>query len=472
MSALNGALAAVGTRYMQLIEYFIPDHMRGNREAENQARMFLISHSLGPILGNAVPFAVLFFNATLRIDAIVLSLAITAFWVFPFLLKRGMNYEVLVLTSVVDLNFCILWSCYFYGGVSSPTLPWLLIIPILSLFYIGGQRKLQPALLAISAGAFLLFLEIYNTVPPPAINMPPFAVYGLGFVSTAAALAYVATMAIYYSRIFDASIALETEVRRRRDTADQLRKAIAEADKAGSAKAEFLARMSHEIKTPLNAIVGYSQLLREDGMGGDRAAQQDVIRINDAGLYLVRLINMILDLSKLEAGRMQFDVQHHDARQCIMAAVEEHRATIAANHNSVVIDIDPELTDIDIDANRFKQVLGAILENAGQHTENGLVTLIARRAIGADNLFYVRISDTGVGIEAETLKTLFDTFTASRDAASGRFGGTGTNLTVVQRLCRAMGGSISAESLVGTGSTFTITLPVMQIAAEPRRLAA
>jgi len=137
MSAVMGAFAAFGARYMQLIEYFIPDHMRGNREAENQARMFLISHSLGPILGNAVPLAVLFFNATLRIDAIVLSLAITAFWVFPFLLKRGLNYEVLVLTSVVDLNFCILWSCYFYGGVSSPTLPWLLIIPILSLFYIG-----------------------------------------------------------------------------------------------------------------------------------------------------------------------------------------------------------------------------------------------------------------------------------------------------------------------------------------------
>src|SRR3569833_4499094 len=90
-------LAAFGARYMQLIEYFIPDSMRGDREAANQARMFLISLSLGPILGNAVPLAVLFFNATLRIDAIVLSVAITAFWVFPFLLKRGANYQVLVL---------------------------------------------------------------------------------------------------------------------------------------------------------------------------------------------------------------------------------------------------------------------------------------------------------------------------------------------------------------------------------------
>src|ERR1700754_1013273 len=145
MNAAAGTLARLGSRYLQLIEYFIPAHMRGDREAENQARMFLISHSLGPILGNAVPLAVLIFNATFRIDAIVLIVGITAFWVFPFLLKRGFNYERLVLTSVVDLNFCILWSCYFYGGVSSPTLPWLLIIPILSLFYMGGGRKVQAA---------------------------------------------------------------------------------------------------------------------------------------------------------------------------------------------------------------------------------------------------------------------------------------------------------------------------------------
>jgi len=472
MSSVGNVLARLGGRYMQLIEYFIPDRMRGDREAENQARMFLISHSLGPILGNAVPLAVLIFNATLRIDAIVLAVAITAFWVFPFLLKRGANYDALVLTSVVDLYFCILWSCYFYGGVGSPTLPWLLIIPILSLFYIGGERKLQPALLAISAGSFALFLTLYNVFPPPPTDMPPYAVYGLGFVSTAAALAYVATMAIYYARIFDASIALETEVQRRRETADQLRRAIAEADRAGSAKADFLARMSHEIKTPLNAIVGYSQLLREDKLIADPAAQQDIGRIHDAGLYLVRLINMILDLSKLEAGRMQFDVRRHNVHDCISAAIEEYRAGIAANGNSIVVDIDPELNEIDIDANRFKQVLGAILENAGQHTRDGIVTVMARRAIGASNRFHVRVADSGTGIPADVLKTLFETFTATRDAATGRFGGTGTNLTVVHRLCGAMGGSISAESMVGVGSTFTLTMPVTQERALPHRLAA
>jgi signal transduction histidine kinase len=341
-------------------------------------------------------------------------------------------------------------------------LPWLLIIPILSLFYVGGQKQLQPSLLTLSAGAFTVFLLLYHAFPPPPMNMPQYAVYGLGFVSTAAALAYVATMAIYYARIFDAGIALETEVHRRRETADELRKAIAEADRAGSAKAEFLARMSHEIKTPLNAVIGYSQLLKEDSMGGNEAALRDVNRIHDAGQYLLRLINMILDLSKLEAGRMTFDVHEHRIRDVVDAAITANRAGIEAAGNTVIVDFDPELSSVDVDRVRLQQVLSAVLENAGQHTTNGLVTVLVRRGLGHANSFHIRVTDTGTGMDAEVMSTLFESFEAARDASSGRFGGTGTNLTVMHRLCAAMGGSITAESMVGIGSTFTITLPILQ----------
>lgn len=419
--------------------------------------MFLISHSIGPVLGNAVPLAVLLFNATLRIDAIVLAVAITAFWVFPFLLKRGVSYRLLVLTSVVNLNFCILWSCYFYGGVSSPTLPWLLIIPILSLFYIGGKRDLQPHLLAISAGAFAVFLVVYNAFPPPPMDMPSYAVHGLGLVSTAASLAYVATMAIYYARIFDASVALENEVQRRRETAAELREAIAAADRAGATKGEFLARMSHEIKTPLNAIIGYTQLLKEDSVIAGDPSVKDLNRVEDAAHYLLRLVDMILDFSKLEADRMQFYTRTHSLRELVAAAVEAHGPSVEANGNNIIVDLDPELETIEVDERRFAQVLGPVLENAGQHTNSGLVTLVARRASGE---MCLRVTDTGSGIEPAVLETLFDAFQATRAAAGGRFGGTGLSLTVVHRLCRAMGGRIMAESTPGIGSTFSIFLPL------------
>ena len=461
MSTPRGLLGTAAAQYLRLIEYFIPEGMKNDREAANQARMFLISHSMGPILGNAVPLAVLIFNSTLRPDAIILAVAITAFWVFPFLLKRGVRYETLVLTSVVNLNFCILWSCYFYGGVSSPTLPWLLIIPILSLFYIGGERKLQPHLLAISAGAFMLFLGIYNAFPPPPIDMPPYAVHGLGIVSTTAALAYVATMAIYYARIFDSGVALETEVRRRRETTDALREAVAQADRAGSAKAEFLARMSHELKTPLNAVIGYSQILREDAIGDEhQTMREDIDRIHDAGQYLLRLVNMILDLSKLEAGRMQFSIRQHRIEDVVRAAARAKRTFVDGNGNRLLFDLDPDLVEVAVDASRLQQVLEAVIENAAQHTEHGEITIAVRGAeLGDDRAFSIAVRDTGKGIDPAVLPTLFETFTATRDAAHGRYGGTGINLTVVHRLCHAMGGGIDVESTMGVGTTFRITLP-------------
>jgi signal transduction histidine kinase len=447
---------------MRLLEYFIPDAMKSDREAANQARMFLISHSMGPILGNAVPLAVLLFNPTLRLDAVVLAAAITAFWVFPFLLKWGVRYEALVLSSVVVLNFCILWSCYFYGGVSSPTLPWLLIIPILSLFYIGGQQRLQPHLLAISAGAFILFLEIYNRFPPPPIDMPIFAVHGLGIVSTTAALCYVATMAIYYARIFDAGIELETEVQRRRKTMDELRNAVALADRAGSAKTEFLARMSHELRTPLNAVIGYSQLLREDAIeSGDTMMKEDLDRIHDAGQYLLRLVSMILDLSKLEAGRMRFDVRPQLVAEMLASAINAKRLFVEGNGNAVAVDLDPDLLEVEIDASRFRQIVEAVVENAAQHTKSGTITVKVRAGeLGDDRMFSITVSDTGAGIDPAVLPTLFETFTATRDASGGRYGGTGVNLTVVHRLCRAMGGTIEVESTLGEGSSFRIVLPM------------
>jgi signal transduction histidine kinase len=460
-TGFKAGLAGAGSQYLRLIEYFIPPAMKADREQANQARMFLISHSMGPILGNAVPLAVLIFNPTLRLDAIVLAVSITMFWVFPFLLRWGARYDVLVLTSVLNLNFAILWSCYFYGGVSSPTLPWLLIIPILSLFYIGGEKRLQPHLLATSAGAFILFLVIYGRFPPPPIDMPIYAVHGLGIVSTTAALAYVATMAIYYARIFDAGIELETEVRRRRERADELRKAVAAADRAGSAKAEFLARMSHELRTPLNAVIGYSQILKEDAIGeSDSMMREDIEKIHDAGQYLLRLVNMILDLSKLEAGRMQFDPRKHDVRKLVWTAVLGKRALIDANLNTVTIDVDASLTEIDVDAGRVAQILEAVIENAAQHTNRGEITISARAGeLGDDRMVSISVTDTGTGIDPAVVPILFDSLTAARDASGGRYGGTGLNLTLIKRLCRAMGGDIEVETAVGEGSTFRISLP-------------
>ena len=448
--------------YQNLIEYFVPAHLKNDRDASNQARMFLISHTMGPIVGNSVPLALYLFDPTPGMDTFWLSVSITAFWVFPFLLRAGVRYDLLVITSVINLNFCIFWSCYFNGGVTSPTLPWVLTIPILSFFYIGGERRLQPVLLSIFGLSFAGFLAAYTLLDPPANDIPEIPMQALGIVSTVAALCYVATMAIFYSRIFDAGVELENEVRRRVKATEELRNAVKAADRAGNMKAEFLARMSHELRTPLNAVIGYSQLLKEEAMdtGGPQMVD-DVDRIHDAGQYLLRLINMILDLSKIEAGRMQFDNKVQPLANIVHRAIDNVREAAKQNGNAIEIHIGPEIDDIEIDEVRLTQIADSILQNAAEHTKNGLIEvrcdLLAD--IGASGSYAISIRDTGTGIAPERLANLFETLTDTRDASASKYGGTGLNLTVTDRLCRAMGGEIHVESMVGKGSLFTIVVP-------------
>ena len=454
--------ARAAEAWLRLADYFVPEAMAADREASNQARMFLISHTIGPVLGNSVPIALFAFDPTPGIDVLILAVSISLFWVFPFLLRRGVAYDRLVVLSVVNLNFAILWSCYHYGGVASPTLTWVLIIPILSLFYVGGERRLQPWLLGVTAVSMAVFFGMYSWLDPSPNDVPDAAMLGLGGVSTLATLAYVATMAIYYARIFDAGVDLEVEVRRRRAMADELRRAVALAHRSGSAKSEFLARMSHEIRTPLNAIIGYGQLLKEEAEEtDDRSMRADLTRILDAAYYLMRLIDMILDLAKIEAGRMSFDVRPHHVGALLDKAVAARRDLIEDRRNQVRVEIEAGLDRVEIDGHRFLQILDAILENAATHTEDGLITLTAARdAGGRAPSFRVEIADTGDGIPPEQMATLFKTFATAQSAATGRYGGTGLNLAVCHQLCGAMDGSVDVSSAPGAGTTITVTMPL------------
>ncbi len=466
-------LSKIATAYMNSLDYFIPPQRKEETEFYNQARMFLVSHTIGPFFGNTIPLALFLFNPTPHMDIFWLAVSITGFWIFPFLLKCGINYEKLVIASVINLNFCIFWGSYFNGSVSSPTLGWILIVPILSFFYIGGEVRLQSTLLLIFASSFAIFLGAYVYFAPPPSNVPPDRMIGIGVVSTLATLAYVATMAIYYSRIFDAGTELEKEVARRRQASDELRLAMAAADREGRTKAEFLARMSHELRTPLNAIIGYSQILMEDAdeIGDDTMARY-VAKINDAGQYLVRLINMILDLSKIEAGRMQFRPEKAPLAEIITHAVEAAKPAILENGNRIELEIENGLGDVETDTARLQQILNTILSNAGQNTKDGLITIACSVAM-SENKFHIFIKDTGKGIAPDRLAILFDNLADIREAAESKYGGTGLSLTVAHRLAQAMGCSLAAESQLGRGSCFKVTVPLTwQAPRDPARVEA
>src|SRR5712671_1146249 len=207
----------------RLVNYFIPPKITVDRDARNRAHVFLVSHILGPFIGNVVPIALYVFDPAPGYEVAVLAISITSFWIFPFVLRAGAPYNPLALVSIQNLIFCILWSCYFYGGVTSPTLPWVLVIPLLAFFYLGSSKSLRVIVMIMFVANLPVFGSVYRFGHEVRDNLPVTAMQGLGLVSTVAASLYVAMMALYYAKIQASQAEIESEMRQHMATASALR---------------------------------------------------------------------------------------------------------------------------------------------------------------------------------------------------------------------------------------------------------
>src|ERR1700692_1254807 len=322
----------------RLVNYFIPRKIAVDRDRRNRAHVFLVSHILGPIIGNVVPIALYVVDPAPGYQVAVLAISITSFWIFPFVLRAGAPYNLLALVSIQNLIFCILWSCYFYGGVTSPTLPWVLVIPLLAFFYLGSSKSLRVIVMVMFAANLAIFSIFYLYGYQIKNGLPVAAMQGLGLVSTIAASLYVAMMALYYAKIQASQTELESEMRQHMATASALRLATEEAELAGAAKAEFLAKMSHELRTPLNAVIGYRQILLEDAGGeGDSHSIGDLNKIHGAGQHLLKLVNEVLDLSKIEAGKMELDLEETDLAELFGEIVDAARPAAKRKGNEIFV---------------------------------------------------------------------------------------------------------------------------------------
>jgi signal transduction histidine kinase/ActR/RegA family two-component response regulator len=440
----------------RVVDYFIPPNISADRDARNRAHVFLISHILGPFIGNVVPIALYFLDPAPGYEVAVLAISITAFWMFPFLLKAGVSYNPLALVSIQNLIFCILWSCYFYGGVTSPTLPWVLVIPLLAFFYLGSSKSLSVIVMIMFVANLAIFGSFYWFGYSVKQNLPVAAMQGLGLVSIVAASLYVAMMALYYAKIQASQAEIESEMRQHMATASALRLATEEAERAGAAKAEFLAKMSHELRTPLNAVIGYSQELLEDA---ELASEhiEDLDRIHSAGQHLLKLINEVLDLSKIEAGKMELDLEETDLAALLEEVIQAAGPAARKNGNEIICRLNPDLGTALCDPGKFRNMIGQLLDNAAKFTQDGRVELVAERP--SDTLV-VKIIDTGIGIASDKIADLFENFTVGDDSSSSKYGGTGLGLALSQKLCNLMGGEILVESEFGKGSCFTIRMPL------------
>jgi signal transduction histidine kinase/CheY-like chemotaxis protein len=241
----------------------------------------------------------------------------------------------------------------------------------------------------------------------------------------------------------------------------ELAGANAELAQASRLKSQFLANMSHELRTPLNAIIGVTELLLEDAREAGRADQTEPLdRVLRAGRHLLALINDILDLSKIEAGRMELHIETYPIALVIHDVAETIMPLADRTGNRLVVECPPDIGTIRTDPRRLQQALLNLGGNAAKFTERGVITLRAERQ-WVENVEWVTVTvaDTGIGMSREQMKHLFQDFVQVDASTTRKYGGTGLGLAIAQRFCRLMGGDITVESEPGRGSTFTLRIP-------------
>jgi signal transduction histidine kinase len=230
---------------------------------------------------------------------------------------------------------------------------------------------------------------------------------------------------------------------------------------ASQHKSQFVANMSHELRTPLNAIIGLTEMMVTNPARFEtKKAQEPLQRVNRAGTHLLGLINQILDLSKIEAGKLELTSQTVQLAPLIDEVIETARQLAEQNKNRLVVDAQENLGALTVDPLRLRQILFNLLSNACKFTKEGEVMLKARRLVdGRGNWIEVAVSDNGIGMTREQQEKIFEEFTQADASTAQRFGGTGLGLAITRKLARMMGGDVTVTSEPGKGSAFTVRLP-------------
>ena len=255
----------------------------------------------------------------------------------------------------------------------------------------------------------------------------------------------------------------------RRTQQQEIDQARTDAEAANSTKSDFLARMSHELRTPLNAIIGYSEMMIDDASQQKAVERQhDLEKINSSGKQLLVLINDILDLSKIEAGKMELVNETFQIKEVIEDVIATMQPALNKNHNVIEFAGTDELGAMTADMNKLRQIILNILSNACKFTEHGRITLgVDRRFENTQEWIVFSIADTGIGMSATQMEYLFEEFSQASAQTARKYGGTGLGLSISKKFCAMMGGDIEVMSAPKKGSTFVIRLP-----AQPRRAAA
>jgi signal transduction histidine kinase len=406
----------------------------------------------------------------------LIELSVVSFWFVPLLLKFSHSLVLSAMVSVQTLVFLSLFGSFFYGGISSPFMPWLLISLLLGFFYLAEQAAMLLTGVGIQLMLFIA-VRLANGEFPELLPLSSLRLVNL--ISIISAISYTTLLMLYYETVMRESGALEQATREHRAQMEALGEAMRQAELASRQKSTFLAKMSHELRTPLNAVIGYSEMLRDDlpAESANDTRAQDLERINAAGRHLLALVTDVLDLTSIESDKVNSSVETVEVGQIVRDVAATAGPLVAKKHNRLIIQMGENLGTIETDALKLRQSILNLLSNAAKFTSHGLITLSVKRRVaeGAGARLMIDVSDTGIGMSPEALSRIFQNFAQGESDTTQKFGGTGLGLALTQRFCALMGGTISVKSVPGEGSTFTIDLPYANAGAEaqaPPRLTA
>lgn len=445
---------------LRFIDWFVPASAGNERSELALARNFIFTHIGGPLLGLSITVFLFSVEERPGWQFWFITGSIVSFFSLPMLLKLSGSIQRTAYLSSQMLTFLSLFGAFHYGGISSPFTPWLLIALLLGFFYVSNRPLLILGSICLQTLGFLFAYAIVGAFPE---RIPDAQLGFVNLISNISAFIYMAWMAVYYAEVIVQRSEVEREAERHRETAARLRSALTDAEKASHAKSIFLAKISHELRTPLNAVIGYSELVMEDLEDDDSKTERlsDVRRINGAGRHLLEMVNNVLDVSQIESDRHVLEVQEVDLDKLFDGVVATTERLVQKNNNLFETEFDGRLGTAMTDSVKLRQCLLNLLSNAAKFCTEGTITLtVAKTVDGNSEWLEASVRDTGIGISPENLEKLFDSFTQADATIARDFGGSGLGLMLTMRFANLMGGTVTAQSVLGEGSTFSMRLPV------------